>query len=365
LVGSDGGVFAYGDATFLGSMGDKVINGWIVGISSTKNGKGYYLQGSDGAIYAFGNATYQGGLFFPPPSISLTSNPTPVWSGSPETISWNITNAAGATIYLSGDGVLNNYGPVDSAIVIPHNLGLTTYTLTVIGAGGTDNLPFQINVVVPPPIVNIYSQSNVITWNIQNASNGKLTITGPKGETVYGPQTEPSQGVYVYGGTPGDYIATMTATNTTWSDSRSVKINIPSIPPSSIDIISSVTKDLSGLNLTPDQVKFFEGLSKPTIDSCLTGKNTSSFININQSCIIKSTTTSSLPSVANCIVWYSSITGNTLGGAFGNGNKIYTGHSFNKTTLSQCKDAFIGSPKSWQSVNNFKDHYQWNNTNYK
>jgi len=337
LVGSDGGVFAYGDATFLGSMGDKVINGWIVGISPTKNGKGYYLQGSDGAIYAFGNATYQGGLYFPPPSISLTSNPTPVWSGSPETISWNVANAAGATIYLSGDGVLNSYGAIDSAKVNPHNLGLSTYTLTVIGAGGTDNLPFQINVVVPPPVVNIYAVGNVITWNVSNVANASLKITDLKGNLVYGPNTVDSSGAYKYNGSPGDFTATISASNTTWADSNSVNINIPSIPPASTDISSKAAGGASGVVLTPEQAKFLEGLGK---------KQPSTPIQPNK-----------VPSSADCIVWY--LTRET------NGNtpiKKYTSDYIGSISFIDCGKGYSADAKI--KNNSTKDHYQWNGNNY-
>jgi len=323
LVGSDGGVFAYGDAAFYGSMGDKVINGWIVGISSTKNGKGYYLQGSDGAIYAFGDATYQGGLFFPPPSISLTSNPTPVWSGSPETISWNVANAAGATIYLSGDGVLNNYGAVDSATVTPHNLGLSTYTLTVIGAGGTDNLPFQINVVVPPPVVHIYSQSNVITWNIENAINGDLTITGPKGETVYGPQNQSAQGVYVFNGSPGSYTATLTASNSTQGSSSSTTFTINASPPLASHAVSS----------------------DPGVASCTPW---------HPPCAIVGQQT------GDCKIWYAS-QGGSLNSKPNSVN--YTSNDRGKKTLNECKDQYSKASKIYD--NKTKDHYQWNGKNYK
>ena len=60
-VGSDGGVFSYGDAAFEGSEGGKPISAPIVGITPTPTDKGYWLLGSDGATYAFGDAQYLGG----------------------------------------------------------------------------------------------------------------------------------------------------------------------------------------------------------------------------------------------------------------------------------------------------------------
>jgi uncharacterized repeat protein (TIGR01451 family) len=63
LVGSDGGVFAFGSSPFYGSLpklGIAVHN--IVGIVPTSNEEGYYLVGSDGGVFAFGNATYEKSL---------------------------------------------------------------------------------------------------------------------------------------------------------------------------------------------------------------------------------------------------------------------------------------------------------------
>ena len=46
LVASDGGVFAFGDAPFEGSMGGRHLNAPIVGIAPTRNGQGYWLVAS-------------------------------------------------------------------------------------------------------------------------------------------------------------------------------------------------------------------------------------------------------------------------------------------------------------------------------
>jgi hypothetical protein len=62
MVGSDGGVFSFGDAAFYGSMAGKTLNGPIVGITSTPDGKGYWLVGSDGGVYSFGDAGFYGSM---------------------------------------------------------------------------------------------------------------------------------------------------------------------------------------------------------------------------------------------------------------------------------------------------------------
>ncbi len=45
LVASDGGIFAFGDARFDGSMGGTPLNAPIVGMAPTPDGGGYWLAG--------------------------------------------------------------------------------------------------------------------------------------------------------------------------------------------------------------------------------------------------------------------------------------------------------------------------------
>ena len=62
LVASDGGVFSFGDAAFYGSMGGTHLNKPIVGITATADGKGYWLVASDGGVFSFGDAAFRGSL---------------------------------------------------------------------------------------------------------------------------------------------------------------------------------------------------------------------------------------------------------------------------------------------------------------
>jgi hypothetical protein len=62
LVAADGGVFAFGTATFDGSMGGRHLAAPIVGISSTPDGHGYWLVASDGGLFAFGDAGFYGSM---------------------------------------------------------------------------------------------------------------------------------------------------------------------------------------------------------------------------------------------------------------------------------------------------------------
>ena len=56
LVATDGGVFAFGDATFHGSTGNIRLNQPIVAMDRTPTGGGYWLVASDGGVFTFPSA---------------------------------------------------------------------------------------------------------------------------------------------------------------------------------------------------------------------------------------------------------------------------------------------------------------------
>ena len=77
-VASDGGIFAFGDAAFYGSMGGRPLNRPIVGIASTPDGHGYWEVASDGGIFAFGDAAFYGStgsINLNKPVVAMTSSP--------------------------------------------------------------------------------------------------------------------------------------------------------------------------------------------------------------------------------------------------------------------------------------------------
>jgi hypothetical protein len=62
LVATDGGVFSFGDAQFHGSMGGMPLNKPVVGIAATPDGKGYWLVATDGGVFSFGDAQFRGSM---------------------------------------------------------------------------------------------------------------------------------------------------------------------------------------------------------------------------------------------------------------------------------------------------------------
>ncbi|MGH9158007.1 MAG: cell wall-binding repeat-containing protein, partial [Acidimicrobiales bacterium] len=79
LVGSDGGVFAFGDARFLGSTGALRLNRPVVASTSTPSGRGYWLVAADGGVFAFGNARFlgsTGALRLNRPIVGMAATPS-------------------------------------------------------------------------------------------------------------------------------------------------------------------------------------------------------------------------------------------------------------------------------------------------
>lgn len=57
-----GGVFAFGDAKFYGSLGGVHLAAPIVGMAVTPDGGGYWLVGADGGVFTFGDAPFNGSM---------------------------------------------------------------------------------------------------------------------------------------------------------------------------------------------------------------------------------------------------------------------------------------------------------------
>jgi Transglycosylase-like domain len=78
MVGSDGGIFTFGDAQYYGSTASLSLDRPIVAMASTPSGSGYWLVASDGGVFAFGDAGFYGstgGLDLAQPVVGL--EPTP------------------------------------------------------------------------------------------------------------------------------------------------------------------------------------------------------------------------------------------------------------------------------------------------
>ena len=116
LVGEDGGVFAFGSVPYLGSLpGEGVTTDNIVGIASTPSGNGYWLVAWTGTVYAFGQAKHFGTAKGAPTPVSAIAG-TPTGGGY-----WIATE--GGSVYAYGNA--KSFGTLPALKVTP--------TLPVIG----------------------------------------------------------------------------------------------------------------------------------------------------------------------------------------------------------------------------------------
>ena len=79
LAGEDGGVFAYGDAHFFGASAGRHLRAAVAGIAATPTGRGYWLVGADGGVFAYGDAHFYGsgvGIHFNAPVAGIVATPT-------------------------------------------------------------------------------------------------------------------------------------------------------------------------------------------------------------------------------------------------------------------------------------------------
>jgi len=78
LVGSDGGIFSFGQAQFYGSTGSLQLQRPVVGIVPTADHGGYWLDASDGGVFSYGDTQFYGSI----PGVGLH----PAGSGLPNSL---------------------------------------------------------------------------------------------------------------------------------------------------------------------------------------------------------------------------------------------------------------------------------------
>ena len=79
LVGTDGGIFSFGNAQYYGSTGNIHLNQPIVGMAATKNRQGYRFVARDGGIFSFGDAPFYGStgnIHLNKPIVGMATTPS-------------------------------------------------------------------------------------------------------------------------------------------------------------------------------------------------------------------------------------------------------------------------------------------------
>ncbi|HET9173755.1 MAG TPA: hypothetical protein VFN56_00560, partial [Candidatus Saccharimonadales bacterium] len=114
LVGADGGVFTFGDAGYYNSLPALMAKAGqtdpygvssherITGIASTPDGKGYLLVGSDGGVFTFGDAQFRGSMYKDSQGAQIS------FSGMITGISVDDSN--GGYALVASDGGVFNFG---------------------------------------------------------------------------------------------------------------------------------------------------------------------------------------------------------------------------------------------------------------
>jgi hypothetical protein len=178
LVGSDGGVFAFGDAAFEGSLpGIEVHVNDIVGIVPTIDNGGYFLVGKDGGVFAFGDAPFEGSL---PGLGTHVSNIVGLAATNGDGGYWIV--GSGGRVYAFGDAF--NFGSAPGAV--------TSITATPKGGGywltGADggvfafgDAPFEGS--LPGMRVKV---NNIISMVPTNDGKGYLLVGADGGIFAFG-----------------------------------------------------------------------------------------------------------------------------------------------------------------------------------
>ena len=121
---ADGGIFAFGDAGFHGSMGGQPLTRPVVGLAATPSGKGYWEVASDGGLFAFGNAGFygsMGGLPLSRPVVGLAV--TPDGGGYWEVASDGGLFAFGDAAFYGSTGALHLNQPIVAMAPTPNGQG--------------------------------------------------------------------------------------------------------------------------------------------------------------------------------------------------------------------------------------------------
>ena len=156
LVASDGGVFAFGDAQFKGSLGGIALDKPIVGMAQTSTGNGYNLVASDGGVFSFGDAEFQGsqggtGLAKNKEVVGIADTPTDegYWQVA---VDGTVTPFGDAEFMGSADDSTTRKGPAVGIAAVPDGKGYV-----IAASGGSVNTfgsaPFKGSLVVPAPIL--------------------------------------------------------------------------------------------------------------------------------------------------------------------------------------------------------------------
>jgi hypothetical protein len=194
LVGSDGGVFAFGDAPFENSLpGEHVSVNDIVGIVPTKDDKGYFLVGADGGVFAFGDAPFENSL----PGQGTHVNNIVGIAATPDNGGYWVVASSGQ-VYALGDAKPYGSAPSGPVVSITSTPDGGGYWLTTAN-GGVDTFG-DAGFYKSLPGINV-NVSNIVSLVPSTDGKGYLLVGADGGLFAFGdatfPGSLPGLGVHV------------------------------------------------------------------------------------------------------------------------------------------------------------------------
>ena len=193
-VASDGGVFAFGDAQFFGSMSGQPLNKPVVGIAATPDGGGYWEVASDGGIFTFGHANYLGSMG----GMKLNKPVVGMWDTGKGDGYWEVASDGGIFNFSSTAPFLGSMagtklnGPVvgGALVPVPPTSSLTlakTTTSSGYGAAG-QTVPYKYlvtntgattltNIAVTDDKNSVSCPSGTLAKGTSETCTGTYTVT--------------------------------------------------------------------------------------------------------------------------------------------------------------------------------------------
>jgi hypothetical protein len=189
LAAVDGGVFAFGDAPFLGSLSGTRLNEPVVGLAPTPTGQGYWLAAADGGVFAFGDAPFLGtrrteSSACQTPSCSRAGPVVDVASHPREYGFWLLARSGATHAFGAAEG--EDFGCIDAACggAISSSASGTGYVVaqpwgTVTSSGEVPRCD-GLNGVSRQPIVGIaLTNDNAGCWLVANDGGVFTTPEAP------------------------------------------------------------------------------------------------------------------------------------------------------------------------------------------
>jgi hypothetical protein len=165
MVGSDGGIFSFGDAKFFGSMGDKRLNKPVMSMVPDPDGAGYWLVASDGGIIAF-QAPFYGSM-----GSTRLNKPVSAMVGGP-----------GGYLMVGQDGGIFSFGTVP----FYGSLGANPPASPIVAvAVASQPIPVTVATTPPPPPSTTTTTVDPNAPTTSSTKPPKPTTTTTRGSGVW------------------------------------------------------------------------------------------------------------------------------------------------------------------------------------